>query len=178
MTQVDDAEPVAVRVGQHDEVRVVRVAIPVHPLSSEGHQPGRFRLLLSDVAHVQVQMQARALLRWRLAPLKGDPRSGAAARHERDRPAAEPVLAYVVTQRRGPELRGPPDVGDAQHDHSHRQHEPIVATAGDPRNGPPQRARCAAAQGRPASGAPSAPAGATCLPGSKGPDVRPRRLTR
>jgi hypothetical protein len=38
MAEVDDAEPVAVRVGEHDEIRVVRIAVPVDPLRTYRHE--------------------------------------------------------------------------------------------------------------------------------------------
>jgi hypothetical protein len=41
VAEVDDAEAVAVRIGQHDKVRVVRIAVPVNPLSSQRYQPRR-----------------------------------------------------------------------------------------------------------------------------------------
>jgi hypothetical protein len=36
VAEVDDAETVAVRICQHDEVRVVRIAVPVDPFGSTG----------------------------------------------------------------------------------------------------------------------------------------------
>src|SRR6516225_11766068 len=39
VTGVDDAEPVALGIGQDDEVGVLRVEVPVDPLGAEGHQP-------------------------------------------------------------------------------------------------------------------------------------------
>lgn len=59
---VDDAEPVAVGVGEHDEVRVLRVQVPLHPLSTQGHQPIHLGGLLGGVVRVQVQVDPRMLL--------------------------------------------------------------------------------------------------------------------
>ena len=66
MAQVDDAEPVALGILQHDEVRILRVAVPVDPPGTERHEPGRFGLLLTGIGGMQVQVQARVILRWRL----------------------------------------------------------------------------------------------------------------
>jgi hypothetical protein len=44
--EVDDAEPVAVRVSQDHEVGIVRVAVPADPAGAERYQAIRLRLLL------------------------------------------------------------------------------------------------------------------------------------
>lgn len=37
--EIDDAEAVAIRVGEHHEVRVVGIAVPVDWLSSDDYEP-------------------------------------------------------------------------------------------------------------------------------------------
>lgn len=61
MAQVDDAETVALGIFQHDEVRVLRVAVPVHAPGTERHEPSRFGFLLTGIAGMQVEVQARVL---------------------------------------------------------------------------------------------------------------------
>ena len=76
IAQVDDAEPVAFGVFQHDEVRILRVAVPADPSGAERHEPGRFGLLFAGIGDMQVKVQARVILRRRLAELQRDRRSG------------------------------------------------------------------------------------------------------
>src|SRR5690606_19095494 len=64
---VDDAEGVAVRVGEDDEVRVRRVQVPVDPGRPEADQALDRRLLLGGGVHQQVEMDARMPLHGRLA---------------------------------------------------------------------------------------------------------------
>src|ERR1022692_4043986 len=137
VAEVDNAETVAVRGGQHAEVRVVWIAVPVNPLSSQRHQARRLRGLLGRIGHVQVQVQARVFLRRCLATLQRDLCPGPAGRHEHHRPPAESVFAQLVAQRLAPELRRPPNVADAKSDQSYIQHTPILATAPLSRNGYP-----------------------------------------
>lgn len=59
---VDDAEAVAVRVGEHDEVGVVGVEVPVDALGAQGYQALDLRGLVGGVTGVQVQMNPRMLL--------------------------------------------------------------------------------------------------------------------
>src|ERR1700689_5168612 len=100
MTQVDNAEPIAFRIFQHDEVRVLRVAVPVDPPGAKRYKPARLSLLLAAAGDMQIKVQARAVPRRCLAQLESDSRSGSARRHEHPRPAAESVLAQRVAQGR------------------------------------------------------------------------------
>ncbi len=56
---VDDAESVALGIGQHDEVRALVVAIPVDALSYEGHEALDFGCLVGGVAGVEIQVHPR-----------------------------------------------------------------------------------------------------------------------
>src|ERR1035437_4875253 len=127
MAEVDDAESIAVRICEHDEVRVLRIAVPVDPFGPKGHKTRHFGRLLSSIGHMQIQVQTRVVLWRRLAALKGDPCSGAVGRREHHRPSPESVLAHFVAERSGPKLRCSPHVSYAQRDHAYIQHELILA---------------------------------------------------
>ena len=81
MTEVDDAESVAFGIRQHDEVRIVGIAVPVDTPSAQGHQSVGFRRLLGGVGDVQVQVEPRPILGRRLAPLERDLQSGSGPRY-------------------------------------------------------------------------------------------------
>ena len=98
MAQVDNAEAIAFGIFQHDEVRVLRVAVPVDPPSAKRYEPGRLSLLFADVGDMQIKVQARAALRRCLAELESDRRSSFAWRHEHPCPSAESILAQRVTR--------------------------------------------------------------------------------
>lgn len=55
MGEVDDAKPVAFGIGQHDEVRIVGVAIPVDPDGAKRRQAVLFRLLFGCAGDAQLQ---------------------------------------------------------------------------------------------------------------------------
>lgn len=61
VTEVDNAETVAIRIGQHDEVRVVWVAVPVDLDRAKGGEPRHLGCLLGSISHVQVHVQARVV---------------------------------------------------------------------------------------------------------------------
>jgi len=64
---VDETEPVAVGIGQDDEVRIVREPVPVDAPGPERDQARRLRFLLDGPMHMQVEVRARVILRRRLA---------------------------------------------------------------------------------------------------------------
>lgn len=74
IAQVDDAEPVAFGIFQDNEVRILRIAVPVHPPGAERHEPGRFGLLFAGIGDMQVKMQARMTLRRGRPSTSGTPR--------------------------------------------------------------------------------------------------------
>ena len=100
MAQVDNAEPIPVGIFQHNEVRILWVAVPVDSPGTERHEARRLCLLLADIGHVQVKVQARVSLRRRPAELEGDCRSGFARSRQHPRLSAEPILAQLVAQGR------------------------------------------------------------------------------
>ena len=67
MAEVDDAEAVALGVGQHDEVRVVGEAVPVDAAAAQRDQAVRLCLLLGRIRDVQVEMVPRVVIRRCLA---------------------------------------------------------------------------------------------------------------
>ena len=73
---------------------------PADPPGAEQHQSGRFGLLLVGIGDMQVNMEARVILRRRLAELERDRRSGPVRRHEHLGPSAESILAQFIAQRR------------------------------------------------------------------------------
>ena len=72
VAEVDDAEPVAVGVGEHDEVRVVGIAVPIDALGAEGQEPLRLGALLGCTVHVKVEVQPGLVLQRCLAALQRD----------------------------------------------------------------------------------------------------------
>ena len=106
MAEVDDAEAVAVGVGEDDEVGVVGVAVPVDPLGAERDESIGLARLLCGVGDVEVEVDAGVRRRWCLAALQGELGTGAVGRGQHDRPTAEPALHGLVAQRRRPELLG------------------------------------------------------------------------
>ena len=134
MAQVDDAEPIAVRVRQHDEVGVLRVAVPLDGLGAQPDKPRRFGLLLGGVGDMQVEMQARMVLERGLAALLGDHRTvGPVGRGEHGRPPPEPISSHGITQCGAPELRASGDVRDTEHNNTEGEHLIILASPVVPR---------------------------------------------
>jgi hypothetical protein len=73
VTGVDHTETIAIGIGEHDEVGVVRVTVPVDPLGAQGHQPLDLGGLVGRVPGVQVKMDPRMLLDRRLAEAERQP---------------------------------------------------------------------------------------------------------
>ena len=69
MTQVHDAEPVALGIGEDDEVRIVRVSVPIDALGTERDETLDLSGLFCCRADVQVKVDPGVLLRRRLALL-------------------------------------------------------------------------------------------------------------
>lgn len=126
--QVDDAEAVAVGILEDYEVRVSRVAVPVDLLRPERHQSRGLRLLLGRVGGVQIEMDPWVFLYRCLAELQSDRQPVSVGRHEQVRPAAEPISPKPVPQRRRPEFRRPPDVGNPQRHDPERQCHAAMTT--------------------------------------------------
>jgi NAD(P)-dependent dehydrogenase (short-subunit alcohol dehydrogenase family) len=122
VAEVDDAEAVALGVGQHDEVRVVRKAVPVDAAGAERHQAVCLCLLLGRVGDVQVEVVPRVIIRRCLAELQRDHDPGSAGRFQHPGPAAENAAAHAIAERRAPELLGPGAIGNSQHHHAEREH--------------------------------------------------------
>src|SRR5688572_1924243 len=70
VAQIDDAEAVALRICEDDEVRVFRVSVPIDTLGAERQEPLDLSGLLHRRGDVQVEVDPRMLLRGRLAPLE------------------------------------------------------------------------------------------------------------
>ena len=123
VAEIDDAEPVAVRIGQNDEVGILREAVPGDGLRAQRQQPVGLRGLLGGTGHVQVEVQPGMLLHRRLTSLQGDHRPGSTSgRSQHRRPATEAVGADPITQGRAPEFRRPRDVTDPEHHHAECEH--------------------------------------------------------
>ena len=72
MAQIDDAEKVTFGIGEHHEIRVVWIAVPVDVSSTERDEPRDFGFLLGGVGHMQVKMEAGMTLRRSVAALQRD----------------------------------------------------------------------------------------------------------
>ena len=134
MAQVDDAEPIAVRVREHDKICVVRIAVPLDGLGAQLDESCRFGFLLGGVSDMQVEMQSRVVLQRTLAALQGD--EGpicAGGRAEYCRPPPETISPHGVTQGGAPELRTSWDIRDTEHDHAKGEHLIILASRAVPR---------------------------------------------
>jgi len=70
MACIDDAEPVALGIGQDDEVGVVRVPIPVDARHTKSDEPLDLGGLVGSIACVEIQMDSGGLLDGRLADIK------------------------------------------------------------------------------------------------------------
>ena len=92
---VDDAEAVALGVGQDHEIGVVRVQVPVDAGGTEGDEPLDLGGLVGGVARVQVQVDAGVLLDRRLAEAQCEPRAAAAIGRDQDDPV---VLHHAVAR--------------------------------------------------------------------------------
>ena len=122
VAEVDDAEAVALGVGQHDEVRVVGEAVPVDAAAAQRHQAVRLCLLLGRIGDVQVEMMPRVVIRRCLAELQRDHGPGSAGRFQHPGPATENTVAHAIAERRAPELLGPCAICNSQHHHAEREH--------------------------------------------------------
>ena len=69
VAQVHDAEPVALGIGEDDEVRIVRVPVPIDALGAERDETLDLSCLLCCRANVQVKVDPGVLLRRRFALL-------------------------------------------------------------------------------------------------------------
>jgi len=128
VAQVDDAEEVAVGVGEDDEVRVLRVAVPVDPDGAEGDEAVGLRGLLTTVGDVQVQVRPRVRGRCGLAALQCQQRTrGAGGRGQYDVAATEAPRDELVAQGATPELGPTPDVADPEDNLAEGEHAWMVA---------------------------------------------------
>ncbi len=59
VTEVNDAEAIAVRVGEDDEVGIDRIAVPINVFSAEREKAVHLFGELAGVGHVQVQVKTR-----------------------------------------------------------------------------------------------------------------------
>src|SRR3954452_22274366 len=106
--QVDDAEPVPLRVGKDDWVRLFRVQIPVDARGAETDKPLDLRCLIFGV---EVEVDPWVLLQRALAEIERDARVRAAAmaRIEDDERLVSRASRHVV-ERRAVEVACPNDV--------------------------------------------------------------------
>src|SRR5215831_14012450 len=125
---VDDAEPVAIGIGQDDEVRILGVEVPVDPLGAQRHKPLDLRGLFRRVGCVEVDMNPRMLLRGRGTELQAQPGTEAAGGGQRALVRFGAAFAQLVAERLAPEADGPPHVGHAEYHHANAHHGPILAT--------------------------------------------------
>src|SRR5207244_11759045 len=85
VAQVNDAEPIALRIGEDDEVGVLRISVPLDTLCAERHKAFDLACLLRRRGDVQVEMDPWVLVRWCLAHLQRElgPRARSRPRHRR-----------------------------------------------------------------------------------------------
>lgn len=142
--RVDDAEAVPLRIGQDDEVGVLRVPIPIHPGGTERDEPFHFGGLVGGVARVEVQVHTGILLDGCLADVEGQMGTVTPGRNEN----CEVVVGFDlalgdVVECLGPEGHRSVEIIDAHHDGPDAQHALILAAldarglngTGQPRRG-------------------------------------------
>jgi hypothetical protein len=104
VAEINDAETIALRVGEHHEIGIVGIAVPIDQLRPDADEASDLRCLLRRRGDVQVQVQTRVVLRRRAAALQGDPGGSAVEwRNEYDRPSAEAIGAHLIAERLAPE---------------------------------------------------------------------------
>jgi hypothetical protein len=131
VAEVDNAKAIAVRVGEHNKVRVLGITVPIDSLSSNGHEAFRLDCLVGSVGHVQVQVKAGVILWWRFVVLEGKVDAGVAGRWcEHGRPAPEAVGAHLVAECQAPERCRPLDIPHSQRDDAQAQHRISLADKG------------------------------------------------
>jgi hypothetical protein len=128
VAEVDDAEAIAVRVCEHDEVRIVGIAVPLDSFCSDGQEALRLGCLLGRTGYMEVQVQTRVVLRRRLTALQrnlGSPRR---------QPVGSAPPPIRRNRRYGSRSRAPrtktlqlDNVPDAQSDHTNAQHGSSLA---------------------------------------------------
>ena len=82
MAQVDDAESVAFGIGEHNEVRIVRISIPIDALSTERDEARDFARLLRCRVDVQIKVDSRVGFGRGSALLKSEHRPSTGRWHE------------------------------------------------------------------------------------------------
>src|SRR4029453_433393 len=127
-TFVDNAEAVAVRVGEDHEIRILWIQVPVNALSAEGNQPFH---LGSLVIRIEVQMRTWMLLYGRFTQHQRELGARAGGRNE-DHPGVIARLPWNKAQGGVPERGGAGDVIDAENGAADGQHVPSLV-CGSPR---------------------------------------------
>ena len=118
MTCVDDAEPVALGVGQHHEVGIDGI-VPEHASRSEPEKPFDLRRLFGRVVDHEIEMHSRPLLDRRDRPVHSDPRPTAIGRdQDREVVIRSRKRDSLVAEHVGPEGDRPFDIICAQDDGS------------------------------------------------------------
>lgn len=102
MIDVDQAEPVALGVGNDDEVRIVRPVIPIDHLPAEIANNRRCRLLVVDTMDGNVQVHAGERLHRCRAQLEGQDRASTAV-FERAPTRAPMLVGRPDVEQRAPE---------------------------------------------------------------------------
>lgn len=125
MSRVDDAEAVALGVGEDNVIGIGRPLRPVHLGRAEGEQPLDLGGL---VLGVEVEVDARRVPMAGSVEVEGEARTAAIAWPQEHEVLAR-FVAWHVVERGAPELGLPTEVVDAQHDRSDAQHEQIIRFA-------------------------------------------------
>lgn len=126
---VDNAEAVAFGVGEHHEVGILRIEIPVDTLGAKRHKSLHLGGLIGGITGVQIQVNARVGLQWGIAEIEGDLDARPSFRRNQDHPIVVLILGITgnVIEGPAPELRRALDVRDTQNNASHIQHVLILA---------------------------------------------------
>ena len=118
MAGVDHTEAIAVRIGQHDEVRVGRIHVPRHTCGAEADEAIDRGSLLGSIVDDEVDVDPRMVLRRRFGALHRDPHSLARRWAEDDEPVVIGEAHGLVAEHLRPERHRTIHILDAEHDTS------------------------------------------------------------
>ncbi len=131
VTGVNDAEAVAIRIGENDEVRILRVEVPRHTTCAEAYQALNLELLFHGGIDDEVEVDSWMLLGRRVGPLQRHP-SSLASRWNEDRESVVHTRKsnWVIPKHLRPKGHRPINVDGTKHNGSKANHTLSVTRPG------------------------------------------------
>lgn len=121
--EVDDAEGVAVWVGEDHEVWFRRIQVPIEPACPKFDEPFDCGFLLGGAVDEQVEVQARVCLDGGLAALQAQRSAGTVSVVQRHPVVALPLVGGHQVERGGPEGNGARHVDHTDHRDPESEHD-------------------------------------------------------